>query len=78
MLAQFVGEVGLSYSFVLSDPTELVDELDVLIVVDGARTANIGLECLTKPRYASLEWILAMPSGAPPIGAFAFPEASSK
>jgi hypothetical protein len=37
-----------------------------------------GLECLTKPRYASLEWILAMPSGAPPIGAFAFPEASSK
>ena len=37
-----------------------------------------NLECLTKPRYASLEWILAMPSGAPPIGAFAFPEASSK
>jgi hypothetical protein len=36
------------------------------------------LEYLTKPRYASLEWILAMPSGAPPIGAFAFPEASSK
>ena len=38
----------------------------------------VALECLTKPRYASLERILAMPSGAPPIGAFAFPEASSK
>jgi CheY-like chemotaxis protein len=51
-----------------------VDGLEVLKRIK----ADPDLECLTKPRYASLEWILAMPSGAPPIGAFAFPEASSK